>query len=81
MKPDIYTKVVLTIIAACLFIIAFRDISIIPDAKAQSYQGPVEVDVVSIGGNKLPKPLTTLSNGPSIPVEVTNFPPELRNSR
>ncbi|MFZ2639788.1 MAG: hypothetical protein WA117_02285 [Verrucomicrobiia bacterium] len=36
MKVDLYTKVILTVIAACLTVIVIRDIEIIPEARAQS---------------------------------------------
>jgi len=34
MKTDIYTKVVLTIIAICLSVLVFKDINIIPQVQA-----------------------------------------------
>lgn len=36
MKPDFYTKAVLTVIAVCLLAIVGRDIKLIPTAKASN---------------------------------------------
>ena len=34
MKPDLYTKAVLTVIAACLLVLAGRDLQLVPAATA-----------------------------------------------
>ena len=36
MKVDLYTKLILTVIALCLTVIVFRDTTIIPEARAAS---------------------------------------------
>jgi hypothetical protein len=51
MKTDLYTKSVLTIIAACLLSIAFRDVPLVSTAHAQSPQGPLDVNIAEIGGS------------------------------
>ncbi len=55
-KTDLYTKIVLTIIAACLVVMLSRDVSIIPAAQAQNAmepqtkRAPVRVDIVAVNG-------------------------------
>ena len=49
MKPDLYTKVVLTIIAVCLLVIASKQVQLIPAAQAASGD-IVKVDIVKING-------------------------------
>ena len=48
MKIDIYTKFVLTIIAICLTIIAFKNLEIIPNVSASSNKTPLEYYMVPI---------------------------------
>lgn len=52
---DLYTKVVLTIIAVSLSVFAFNNIRFVPEAKAQTsaFSGVVKVDIVSVNGKKL----------------------------
>lgn len=40
MKPDNYTKSVLTIIALCLVVIAAKDIALVPNAQAADFSSP-----------------------------------------
>lgn len=54
---DAYTKVVLTVIAACLAVIAFREIQPIKKAEAQSGQVHVVVDSVATFAFKFAGPL------------------------
>ena len=49
MKPDLYTKAVLTVIASCLVYFVVQDITPIKEAHAQS-GGVVDVNVVKIDG-------------------------------
>ena len=49
MKPDFYTKSVLTVIASCLVYFVVQDITPIKDAHAQS-GGVVDVNIVKIDG-------------------------------
>ncbi|MBI3929129.1 MAG: hypothetical protein HY319_26530 [Armatimonadetes bacterium] len=48
MKTDLYTKLVLTIIALCLMLDLVRDVS--PPARAE---GVMRVDITAIGGSSL----------------------------
>ena len=50
-KTDAYTKTILTVIAACLIALVFRDIPITSTAHAQSSGGVVPVDIVAINGS------------------------------
>ena len=49
MKPDLYTKVVLTVIAGCLVYLVVQDVTPIKVAHAQS-GGVVNVNIVKIDG-------------------------------
>ena len=49
MKIDLWTKIVFTVIAGCLIILAARSLQVIP-AQATS-QEIIAVDLVKIGGN------------------------------
>ncbi len=46
---DLYTKIVLTVIAVCLICIVTKDMNIVPDAKAQYSSTGIESTVNSIG--------------------------------
>jgi hypothetical protein len=50
MEPDLYTKVVLTVIACCLVYFVIQDITPIKEAPAQS-GGMVDVNIVKIDGS------------------------------
>ena len=50
MKPDFYTKTVLTVIAGCLVYFVGQDIAPIKDAHAES-GGVVDVNIVKIDGS------------------------------
>ncbi len=52
MKADLYTKSVLTVIACCLLYFVMRDISVVPEVRAQS-QGTVDVNIVQVAGAKI----------------------------
>ena len=63
MKSDLYTKVVLTVIAACLLGLVFRDQPVVPAAYAQgnethmiidNVQGALPVTIDSVQGGALP---------------------------
>lgn len=49
MKVDLYTKVILTVIALCLIVIVIRDIEFIPEARAQSSSRDEVVRVQLVG--------------------------------
>jgi len=50
MKIDLYTKSILTVIAACLLSTVFRGTPLIPAAHAVGVQFPTDVNIESIGG-------------------------------
>ena len=52
MKPDLYTKAVLTVIASCLVYFVAKDVVLIQDAHAQS-GGVVDVNIVKIDGSSI----------------------------
>ena len=68
MKVDLYTKAVLTVIAACLVYFVVKDAPIMSVAHAQS-RGPVDVNIVQVIG----KPISYLDVGltGALPVIVT----------
>ena len=69
MKIDLYTKIVLTVIAACLLCLVFRDQPLVATAHAQTAEiAPMKVDVVAVNGT----PLTGNSYSGTLPVRVTN---------
>ncbi|SHG13527.1 hypothetical protein [Dysgonomonas macrotermitis] len=65
MKTDIYTKIVLTVIAIALSVIAFQNVNFVTTAKADTTAGapaplpattqtaPVDVNITHIDGKKL----------------------------
>ena len=55
MKPDFYTKAVLTVIASCLVYFVVQDITPIKDAHAES-GSVVDVNIVKIDGTPLRYP-------------------------
>lgn len=63
MKPDLYTKAVLTVIASCLVYLVAKDIVLIQDAHAQS-GSVVDVNIVKIDG------LPLRSSSAALPVKV-----------
>ena len=52
MKPDLYTKAVLTVIASCLVYFVVQDVAPIKEAHAQS-GGVVDVNIVKIDGSSI----------------------------
>ena len=52
MKVDLYTKVVLTVIASCLLYVVAKDISLVKDVHAQS-AGVVDVNIVQVAGARI----------------------------
>ena len=69
MKTDLYTKIVLTVIAACLLCLIFRDQPLIATARAQTAEtAPMKVDVVAVNGS----PLTGSTYSGTLPVRVIN---------
>ena len=55
MKTDLYTKVVLTIIAACLLGLVFRDVPTVTTAYAETAtEPPIHVIIDGVQGGALP---------------------------
>ena len=52
MKPDLYTKAVLTVIASCLVYFVVQDVAPIKEAHAQT-AGVVDVNIVNIDGTSV----------------------------
>ena len=50
MKPDFYTKAILTVIASCLVYFVVQDVSPIRDAHSES-GGVVDVNIAKIDGS------------------------------
>jgi hypothetical protein len=69
MKTDLYTKIVLTVIAVCLCIIAMKDIPFVSPAVAQNSTGPVSVNIVGVAGYKF-STVDVTSVEPYLPVKV-----------
>jgi hypothetical protein len=67
MQTDAYTKTVLTIIAAGVLFIAFRDVPVISNAQAQEVRPlrkpSMDVNIVSVAGQPI---------GNGVPVMVMN---------
>ncbi|SRR6266702_513865 len=65
MKPDLYTKVVLTVIAACLVILVFKNFDVPKSAFAYGNGNVVDVRIVGI---KKDKTLYSSGDWDSIPI-------------
>jgi hypothetical protein len=57
MRTDLYTKIILTIIAVCLSINLIKDVSLVSKVEAQNYSEisriPIPVNLVQINGSDL----------------------------
>jgi len=53
MQTDTYIKTVLTIIAAGVLFIAFRDVPVIGNAQAQDLTKMIDVNIVAINGRQV----------------------------
>lgn len=71
MNIDAYTKLVLTIIAACLVWIVARDVTIVAPAHAQAAAMVTDVNIVQIGGSPVAAPADDRSIA-TLPVRVMN---------
>lgn len=69
MQIDAYTRIVLTVIAACLVYMVAKDVSLVPDARAQETAPVTAVNIVEIGGAPVPAPANS-RNEVSLPVRV-----------
>ena len=52
MKVDLYTKMMLTVVACCLLYIVAKDISLVKDVRAQS-GGVTNVNIVQVAGKQI----------------------------
>lgn len=71
MQTDNYTKTVLTIIAAGVLFIAFRDVPVIGNAQAQDLTKMIDVNIMAVAGVQVNDP----QKSPlvfSLPVRVVN---------
>lgn len=48
MKPDLFTKIILTVIAVCLVVLAWK--SLVPEPAVARQEEVIKVDLVRIGG-------------------------------
>lgn len=76
MKTDVYTKIVLTVIAVCLVVIVFRNIDFVPTAQAvQTVPAVLPSDVVEVRligvdyGVEVPVKIKSVSDR-SLPVKI-----------
>lgn len=55
MNIDAYTRIVLTVIAGCLVYFVAKDLTLVPDARAeQVVPGVTPVNIVQIAGSPVP---------------------------
>jgi len=66
---DAYSKIVLTVIAACLVYLVVRDLTIVPPARAQMEQSVTDVNIVQIAGSAVTAPGNSRFEA-SLPVTV-----------
>lgn len=69
MQIDAYTRIVLTVIAACLVYMVGKDLSLVPEARAQEGAPVTAVNIVEIGGAPVPAPANSRYEV-SLPVRV-----------
>lgn len=56
MKIDAYTRIVLTVIAGCLVYLVAKDLTLVPEARAQEVSGITSVNIVQIAGAPVSAP-------------------------
>ena len=66
---DLYTKIILTVIAICLIYIATKDINIVPEAKAAQSGGTMNVNIVGCSSD-LPVKISDIEFGILFPLPV-----------
>lgn len=69
MQIDAYTRIVLTVIAACLVYLVAKDLSLVPDARAQESAPVTAVNIVEIAGSPVTAPANSRFEV-SLPVRV-----------
>jgi hypothetical protein len=76
MKTDLYTKIVLRVIAGCLFCMAFRDVNFVspvraePNVEEEMLREPTKVNIVQIDGHGFDSQQVD-SSKPTLPVSST----------
>ncbi len=66
---DAYSKIVLTVIAACLVYMVARDLTLVPEARAQMGPAVTDVNIVQIAGSPVTAPGNSRFEA-SLPVTV-----------
>jgi hypothetical protein len=56
MNIDAYTRIVLTVIAGCLLYMVAKDLTFVPEARAQEAAVVTPVNVVQIAGSPITAP-------------------------
>lgn len=69
MNIDAYTRIVLTVIAGCLVYFVARDLTLVPDARAQEAPAVTPVNIVQIAGAPVSTPRDTREEV-TLPVRV-----------
>jgi len=69
MKIDAYIRIVLTVIAGCLLYMVGKDLTLVPDARAQDAPAVTAVNIVEIGGSPVASPRDSRFET-SLPVRV-----------
>jgi hypothetical protein len=69
MNIDAYTRIVLTIIAGCLVYMVAKDLTFVPEARAQEAAVVTPVNVVQIAGSPITAPRDSNFEA-SLPVRV-----------
>jgi hypothetical protein len=71
MNIDAYTRLVLTVIAGCLVYFVAKDLTLVPEARAQDSGPTMSVNIVEIAGSPITAP-TDPNFQASLPVRVLN---------
>jgi hypothetical protein len=69
MNIDAYTRIVLTVIAGCLVYMVAKDLTFVPEARAQEAAVVTPVNVVQIAGSPITAPRDSNFEA-SLPVRV-----------
>ena len=69
MNIDAYTRIVLTVIAGCLLYLVAKDVTLVPEARAQGSAGITAVNIVQIAGSPVSAPRDS-NFETSLPVRV-----------
>lgn len=56
MNIDAYTRIVLTVIAGCLVYLVAKDLTLVPEARAQETMAVTPVNIVQIAGAPVSAP-------------------------